>query len=100
VKTNVEDDANLVELVEVNEGPVGRQGRRRKRSQMVAEVPELPPTPIPAQEPDAEAFEVPLSPPELQLNKPVICSECDSRFEAPLDIRAARCPVCGVNIAL
>ena len=100
VKTGVEDDANLVELVEVNEEFEGRRGRRRKRGQMAAEAPELPPTPILPPEPDADVPEVPFSPPELQLNKPVICSKCDSKFEAPLDIRAARCPVCGENIAL
>jgi hypothetical protein len=100
VKTGAEDDVNLVELVEVNEEFEGRRSRRRKRIKMAAEAPELPSTPTLPPEPDAEVAEVPFSPPELQLNKPVICSECDSKFEAPLDIRAARCPVCGENIAL
>ena len=100
VKTSVEDDVNLVELVEVNEEFEGRRSRRRKRIQMAAETPELPTTPPRPPEPDAEAPEAPFSPPELQLNRPVVCSECDSKFEAPLDIRAARCPVCGENIAL
>jgi hypothetical protein len=100
VKTGLEDDVNLVELVEVNEEFEGRRSRRRKRIQMAAETPELPATPPLSPEPDAEVPEVPFSSPELQLNRPVICSECDSKFEAPLDIRAARCPVCGENIAL
>ena len=100
VKMSFEDDANLVELVEVSEGSEGRRGRRRKRVQKAVETPEIPPTPTPPQESDAEVLEVPFSPPELQLNKPVICPECDSRFEAPLDIQVARCPVCGDNISI
>ncbi len=100
VKTGAEDDVNLVELVEVNEEFEGRRSRRRKRIQMATEAPELPSTPTLPSEHDAEVPEVPFSPPELQLNRPVICSECNSKFEAPLDIRAARCPVCGENIAL
>ena len=99
VKTSEEDDVQLVELVEVNEGAEGRRGRRQKRGQITA-VPELPPMPIPPPEPDVNIPEAAYRPPELQLNKPIICPECDSRFEAPLDIQAARCPVCGDNIAL
>ena len=99
VKTSEEDDVQLVELVEVNEGAEGRRGRRQKRGQ-ITDVPELPPMPIPPPEPDVNIREAAYRPPELQLNKPIICPECDSRFEAPLDIQAARCPVCGDNIAL
>ena len=99
VKTSEEDDVQLVELVEVNEGAEGRRGRRQNRSQIV-DVLELPPIPIPTPEPDVKIPEEASRPPDLQLNKPIICPECDSRFEAPLDIQAAKCPVCGENIAL
>jgi hypothetical protein len=99
VKTSEEDDVQLVELVEVNEGAEGRRGRRQNREQ-ITDVPELPPMPIPPPEPDDKIPEAAYLPPELQLNKPIICPECDSRFEAPLDIQATRCPVCGDNIVL
>ena len=99
VKTSEEDDVQLVELVEVNEGAEGRRGRRQNRGQ-IADVLELPPMPIPTPEPDVKIPEEASRPPDLQLNKPIICPECDSRFEAPLDIQAAKCPVCGENIAL
>tara|TARA_B100000749_G_scaffold239844_1_gene199440 strand:- start:297 stop:1538 length:1242 start_codon:yes stop_codon:yes gene_type:complete len=99
VKTSEEDDVQLVELVEVNEGAEGRRGRRQNRGQ-IADVLELPPMPIPTPAPDVKIPEEAFRPPDLQLNKPIICPECDSRFEAPLDIQAAKCPVCGENIAL
>jgi hypothetical protein len=99
VKTSEEDDVQLVELVEVNEGAEGRRGRRQNRDQ-ITDIPELPPMPIPPPESDVKIPEVAYPPPELQLNKPIICPECDSRFEAPLDIQATRCPVCGDNIVL
>ena len=99
VKTSEEDDVQLVELVEVNEGAEGRRGRRQNRGQ-IADVLELPPMPIPTPEPDVKIPEEASRPPDLQLNKPIICPECDSRFEAPLDIQAAKCPICGENIAL
>jgi DNA-directed RNA polymerase subunit RPC12/RpoP len=99
VKTSEEDDVQLVELVEVNEGAEERRGRRQNREQ-ITDVPELPPMPIPPPEPDVEIPEAAYPLPELQLNKPIICPECDSRFEAPLDIQATRCPVCGDNIVL
>ena len=99
VKTSEEDDVQLVELVEVNEGAEGRRGRRQKRGQ-IADIAELPPMPIPPPEPDDKIPESAYHPPDLQLNKPIICPECDCRFEAPLDIKAARCPICGDNIVL
>ena len=99
VKTSEEDDVQLVELVEDNEGAEGRRGRRQKRGQ-ITDIPELSPMPVPLPEPDVKIPELAHQLPDLQLNKPIICPECDCRFEAPLDIKAARCPVCGDNIVL
>ena len=100
VKTSEADDAQLVELVDVTEGAAGRKGRRQRRGQMV-EAPELSPLPMLPPEPAGEALEGTQPPPELpQLNKPVICPSCDSRFEAPLDVQTTKCPVCGESIGL
>ena len=99
VKTSDEEDVQLVELVEVNEGAEGRRDRRQKRGQ-IADIPELPPMPIPPSESDDKIPESAYHPPDLQLNKPIICPECDCRFEAPLDIKAARCPICGDSIVI
>ena len=99
VSTSEDEGSNLVELVELEGGAELRRGRRRKRSRAVS-VSEPPPMPAPLPEPNADAPEVPPDPPELQLNKPVVCSGCVCSFEAPLDVQVARCPVCGENIVL
>ena len=99
VSTSEDEGSNLVELVELEGGAELRRGRRRKRSRAVP-VPEPPPMPAPLPEPSADAPEAPPDPPELQLNKPVVCPGCDCRFETSLDVHAAKCPVCGENIAL
>ncbi len=100
VKTSEADDVQLVELVDVTEGAAGRKGRRQRRGQ-VAEAPELPPLPMLPPEPAGEALDGTPPPPELpQLNKPVICPGCDSRFEVPLGVHITKCPVCGESIGL
>ena len=99
VSTSEDEGSNLVELVELEGGAELRRGRRQKRSRAVP-VPEPPPMPASLPEPSADAPEAPPDPPELQLNKPVVCPGCDCRFETSLDVHAAKCPVCGENIAL
>ena len=99
VSTSEDEGSNLVELVELDGGAELRRGRRRKRSQAVPD-PELSPMPAPLPEPSADAPEATPDPPEPQLNKPVVCLGCDCRFETPPDVHAAKCPVCGENIAL
>jgi len=99
VRTSEDEGSNLVELVELDEGAELRRGRRRRRSQTVP-VTEMPTMPAPSSEPSADATMTTPDPPELQLNKPVVCSGCVCSFEAPLDVQVARCPVCGENIVL
>ena len=66
----------------------------------MTEAPELPPLPMLPPEPAGEILDG-SPPPELpQLNKPVICPGCDSRFEVPLDVQITKCPVCGESIGL
>jgi len=99
VSTSEDEGSNLVELVELDGGGELRRGRRRRRSQ-AAPAPEMPPMPVPLPEPSTDAPETTPDPDEPQLNKPVVCPGCDCRFETLVDVNAAKCPVCGENIAL
>ena len=99
VTTSEVTDAQLVELVDINEGAGDRRERRERRSQVAAAPEPLPPVPAP------DAPEAPpegaLVPPELPpLNRPVMCPSCSSRFEAPSDVKMAKCPVCDGRIDL
>ena len=41
------------------------------------------------------------APPELPpMNKPVICPECESRFDVAFELKMTRCPICAVRIDL
>jgi hypothetical protein len=99
VSTSEDEGSNLVELVELDGGGELRRGRRRRRSQ-AAPAPEMPPMPVPLPEPSTDAPETTPDPDEPQMNKPVVCPGCDCRFETLVDVNAAKCPVCGENIAL
>jgi hypothetical protein len=102
VTTSEVTDAQLVELVDINEGAGDRRERRERRSQVAAAPEPLPPLPpVPAPDAPEAPPEVALVLPELPLlNRPVICPSCSSRFEAPSDVKMAKCPVCDGRIDL
>ena len=102
VTTSEVTDAQLVELVDINEGAGDRRERRERRSQVAAAPEPLPPLPpVPAPDAPEAPPEGALVPPELPpLNRPVMCPSCSSRFEAPSDVKMAKCPVCDGRIDL
>ena len=103
------DTSSIVEVVDINvENTSLRRERRQRRTQpkmaeISTNIPEMTP---PATndgivaEPLPPMGGVPSLPGLPPLNKPVLCTECGSRFDVAFDLKMTRCPICALRIDL
>jgi len=104
------DTSSIVEVVDIDTETDSPRQQRRQRRVSNPEPAKLPPsTSEPMQNPEIDGVvaeplppmgETPTMPGLPPMNKPVICPECESRFDVSFGLKMTRCPICALRIDL
>jgi subtilisin family serine protease len=103
-ETDITVKSSEVELVEpeLTEGASERKKRRETRSHTTIIADSLPDMPVPALPvmPTSGTSPIPGMPALPAMNQPVICNECNGRFEVGSNLKMVKCPICDERIDL